>query len=173
MLKMKQLQNLEPDGSRAEEWERRKNEDRKMKIEALHRRAEEEGLDDQTVEQMQREIVAEPDWRGFNLPKDLEDSILFTRTRLLQLIDRKREIDDEIAENHQELRQGRRRQKAVMKEISAAEAKKNERNRQYDERRMLRFGDLVDLDSLEVGGPSAVVIELQNKFNKTEKKCFK
>jgi predicted nucleic acid-binding protein len=38
---------------------------------------------------------------------------------------------------------------------------------------MLRFGNLVDLDNLEVSGPSAVVLELQNKFSKTEKRCIK
>jgi hypothetical protein len=38
---------------------------------------------------------------------------------------------------------------------------------------MLRFGNLVDLDNLEVSGPSAQVMELQNKFAKTEKKSIK
>jgi hypothetical protein len=37
------------------------------------------------------------------LPKDLSDSILFTRTQLLQLIDRKREIEEEITEKKREL----------------------------------------------------------------------
>lgn len=129
VMKMKQLQNLVPDAVRAEEWERRKQEGIKMKIEALSRRAEEDGLDDQTVEQMQREIVAEPDWRGFNLPEDLACSILFTRTQLLQLIDRKREIDDEIQENLHELKQGTRRHKAVEKEINANEVKRADRAR--------------------------------------------
>lgn len=38
---------------------------------------------------------------------------------------------------------------------------------------MLRFGNLVDLDNLEISGPSNAVLELQNKFQKTEKKCIK
>ena len=38
---------------------------------------------------------------------------------------------------------------------------------------MLRFGNLVDLDNLEISGPSNAVLELQNKFAKTEKKCIK
>ncbi len=37
---------------------------------------------------------------------------------------------------------------------------------------MLRFGNLVDLDNLEVSGPSPVVLDLQNKFHKTEKRCI-
>lgn len=38
---------------------------------------------------------------------------------------------------------------------------------------MLRFGDLVDLDSLEIAGPSQTVIDLQGKFYKKEKECIK
>jgi hypothetical protein len=37
---------------------------------------------------------------------------------------------------------------------------------------MLRFGSIVDLDNLEVSGPSAVVMELQGKFERTEKRCI-
>jgi len=47
---------------------------------------------------MTMDIVGEPDWRGFKIPETLNGSILFTRTQLLQLIDRKREIDEEIAD---------------------------------------------------------------------------
>jgi hypothetical protein len=36
---------------------------------------------------------------------------------------------------------------------------------------MLRFGNLVDLDNLEISGPSSAVIEAEKKFEKTEKKC--
>jgi uncharacterized membrane-anchored protein YhcB (DUF1043 family) len=38
---------------------------------------------------------------------------------------------------------------------------------------MLRFGNIVDLDNLEISGPSAQVMELTNKFVKTEKKSIK
>ena len=38
---------------------------------------------------------------------------------------------------------------------------------------MLRFGNIVDLDNLEVSGPSNVVLELKNKYQKTEKRCIK
>lgn len=36
---------------------------------------------------------------------------------------------------------------------------------------MLRFGNIVDLDSLEVSGPSQIVVDLQNKFHKMEQRC--
>lgn len=35
------------------------------------------------------------DWRGMFLPKTLGDSVLFTCTQLLQLLNRKEEIDNE------------------------------------------------------------------------------
>lgn len=38
---------------------------------------------------------------------------------------------------------------------------------------MLRFGNLVDLDSLEVSGPSQIVLDLQHKFHKKEQQCIK
>jgi len=43
-----------------------------------------------------------------------------------------------------------------------------EKKREYEERQMLRFGNLVDLDSLEVSGPSQIVLETQRRFTKTE-----
>ena len=43
-----------------------------------------------------------------------------------------------------------------------------QRKREYEERQLLRFGALIDLDALEVSGPSAVMQELINKFKKTE-----
>ena len=36
----------------------------------------------------------------------------------------------------------------------------DEKIREYRERQMLRFGNIVDLDSLEVSGPSQVVLDL-------------
>lgn len=59
------------------------------------------------------------------------------------------------------------------REIKENEKVRELRERDYNERQMLRFGNLVDLDNLEVSGPSGVVLELQNKFAKTEKRCIK
>ena len=61
----------------------------------------------------------------------------------------------------------------MKKVIKENEKVREIREREYNERQMLRFGNLVDLDNLEVSGPSAQVMELQNKFQKTEKKCIK
>lgn len=44
---------------------------------------------------------------------------------------------------------------------------------EYEEKQMLRFGDLIDLDSLEVSGPSPQVLKLQIDLNKKEWECIK
>jgi hypothetical protein len=49
------------------------------------------------INDLRQKFATEEDWRGFYLPKDLTNSVLITRAQLLQLIDRKRELDIEIA----------------------------------------------------------------------------
>ena len=91
---------------------------------------------------------------------------------MLQLIDRKREIEEEIAEKKRELDIDKQTMAKKDKEIKINEKIKAERKRDYTEKLMLRFGNVIDLEALEVGGPSAVVLDLQQKFAKTEKECF-
>jgi len=47
------------------------------------------------LEQQKEQLLSEEDWRGYFMPPDLKKSVLFTRTQLLQLINRKRVLDDE------------------------------------------------------------------------------
>ena len=61
--------------------------------------------------------------------------------------------------------------KEERKKISQYNKQRDEKIREYRERQMLRFGNIVDLDSLEVSGPSQVVLDLQNKFHKMEQRC--
>lgn len=93
-LKMKQVQNLVPT-ERVEEFKAQHEAECRAKIQRLHERAQEEEMDEATLDRLTREIVQEADWRGYVLPRELKGSTLFTRTQLLQLIDRKREIDEE------------------------------------------------------------------------------
>lgn len=53
-------------------------------------------VDRQALKDEERRKAAEDDWRGYFLPSDVNDSVLFTRDQLLQLIKRKRELDIEI-----------------------------------------------------------------------------
>ena len=49
------------------------------------------------IAELKKNHEKEEDWRGFYLPKDLTNSVLFTREQLLSLIGRKRELDIEIS----------------------------------------------------------------------------
>jgi len=91
----------------------------------------------------------------------------------LQLINRKRELDEEFLALKKQYKEYLRDSKTKKREIKENEKIREEREREYNERQMLRFGNLVDLDSLEVSGPSPVVMELTNKFEKTERRCIK
>ena len=117
--------------------------------------------------------MEEEDWRGYYMPRTLKDSILFTRTQLLQLINRKRELDEEQINLDKAFKDYKKDFNQKKKEIKENEKVRSAKEREYNERQMLRFGNLVDLDNLEISGPSNVVLELQNKFYKTEKKCIK
>lgn len=107
------------------------------------------------------------------MPKDLKKTTLFTRTQLLQLINRKRELDEEFVNLNKAFREYKRDFNQKKREIKENEKIRELREREYNEKQMLRFGNLVDLDNLEISGPSPVVLDLQNKFTKTEKRCIK
>lgn len=87
---------------------------------------------------------------------------------------RKKELDDEIAENKMRLKRHRQEDKEKKKLIKENTKLMKQRLEEYKEQQMLRFGSsLVDLDSLEVSGPSLNVLELTNKFEKLERDCIR
>ena len=87
---------------------------------------------------------------------------------------RKKELDDEIAENRMRLKRHRQEDKEKKKLIKENTKLMKQRLEEYKEQQMLRFGSsLVDLDSLEVSGPSLNVLELTNKFEKLERDCIR
>lgn len=88
------------------------------------------------------------------------------------LILRKKELDDQYIELERKYKEHKEEQVTHNKVIRENQKILKEAEREYQERQMLRFGNLVDLDSLEVSGPSHIVLELQNKFLKTSKRCF-
>ena len=105
------------------------------------------------------------------MPPTLDNSVLFTRTQLLKLIHRKLELDEEIDTYKKEQLEAEHNYKEERKKISQYKKQEQEKIREYRERQMLRFGNIVDLDSLEVSGPSQIVLDLQNKFHKMEQRC--
>ena len=125
----------------------------------------------QLAEDERREALASEDWRGHYMPPNMDNSVLFTRTQLLKLIHRKLELDEEIDTYKKEQLEAEHNYKEERKKISQYNKQRDEKIREYRERQMLRFGNIVDLDSLEVSGPSQVVLDLQNKFHKMEQRC--
>lgn len=89
------------------------------------------------------------------MPPTLDRSVLFTRTQLLKLIHRKRELDEEIETYNKEQSEAKQNSLEEKKKIHQYRKQLEEKIREYRERQMLRFGNIVDLDSLEVSGPSA------------------
>jgi len=78
----------------------------------------------------------------------------------LQLINRKRELDEEQINLDKAFKEYKRDHNQKKKEIKENEKIRAEKEREYNERQMLRFGNLVDLDNLEISGPSNNVMEL-------------
>jgi hypothetical protein len=74
-----------------ERWEGIKQKDAERR--AMARQAQ--GIDEETGEPLEEQTTDEIDWRGCYLPETLKDSVLFTHTQLLSLINRKRELDEE------------------------------------------------------------------------------
>ena len=180
VLKVKQLQNLEEDSRAVERWA----EVRQKELEALGVGQEvgespnnsalmnNTAMNESQMHMLQ-EAAEEADWRGNYLPGNLDNSILFTKSHLTYLIERKRVLDEEYVKENVKYREYRDTMREKKKKIKENENLKKKREEEYKEKQMLRFGDLYDLDSLEVGGPSQTVFDLQNRFNKKEKDCFK
>ena len=179
VLKVKQIQNLNLHQEEQTKWESIRELELNDKLEAIDAgHHDNDGGEHETDREAlkneeRRKFYEEEDWRGNFLPKDLKDSILFTRTQLLQLLERKREIDNERYELEKEEFEAKNMAAKKKKEIKDHYKVMLEKEREYKERQMLRFGNLVDLDSLEVSGPSPAVIELTNKYNKKEKECHR
>jgi len=97
VLKIKQLQNLSTDGDKFAEWQRHREHDFNARMQAIND-AQDMQIEEKEakIQELNNKFLNEEDWRGFFLPKDLSNTVLFTREQLLQLIERKRELDNEI-----------------------------------------------------------------------------
>lgn len=74
------------------------------------------------------------DWRGFYLPQDLSNTVLFTRTQLLQLIERKKQLDEEIKTLNREQIEAKEQEKQMRKQINENRKARNDKEREYNER---------------------------------------
>jgi hypothetical protein len=69
-------------------------------------------------------------------------------------------LDEERVVLHKTKKEGEKEKQIKEKEIKENQKVREMREREYNEKQMLRFGNLVDLDNLEVSGPSGIVLEL-------------
>ena len=144
-----------------EKWQQVKEDEINNRMDQLQNQMDEDPM---FMERQRENMMNEEDWRGYQMVKDLKNSILFTRTQLLQLINRKQVLDEERVILHKKKKDGEKEKSIKEKEIKENEKVREMREREYNEKQMLRFGNLVDLDNLEVSGPSGVVLDLTAKF---------
>ena len=92
VLKLKQIQNLVENPNMRKKWEQIQQQELAIKTQKMQEQAEENGMDENM---MNEQAMMDEDWRGYYLPKDLNNSILLTRKQLAALLERKRELDQE------------------------------------------------------------------------------
>ena len=186
VLKISQFQNLEKDEDEVDKWEKyreeHENQDPNMfDHSGINGYGSHPGKGENTSKQRnlmnsfgtEGQGPMQEDYRGYFLPSTLKDSTLFSREGLLKLIDRQRELDDQIASNHETFKTKRMERMNVKKLIKTHEKEKKQILEEYNEKQMLRFGSLKDLDSLEVSGPSPIVLDLRDKLFRVEKECMR
>lgn len=80
-LKVKQIQNMIPDEDRVETYKQLRAQEINNKMADIEAKNEEQQFDDPGYIEKKREMLEmEEDWRGYFLPKNLDKSIMFTRT---------------------------------------------------------------------------------------------
>lgn len=132
---MKQVQNMVVDNDERAKWEAIREEEINRKLEILQNNANMEGNDDPMYLEQQKEMLLnELDDRGHFLPADLNKCILFTRTQLLQLINRIQELQQEQISLKKAHLQNKRDSLQARKEIKENEKIREQREREYNEK---------------------------------------
>ena len=80
-------------------------------------------------------------------------------------------MDEEIEVLKKKQQQAEMNAKEEKNLINQKKKVMEEKKREYNERMLLRFGNIIPLETLEVSGPSQVVLDLQQKFQKMEQRC--
>lgn len=86
------------------------------------------------IERQRENLIMEEDWRGYKLVNQLNKSILFTRTQLLQLINRKQILDDEKTIKTKEKKEGEKDKLIQERQIKENEKLRELREREYNEK---------------------------------------
>jgi len=108
------------------------------------------------------------------MPEELTNEILFTDSELERLGKRIGELEDEkrtVNRQHDMLKKEKNRLSKKLKEIDKLNKDKTEKDKAYEEKHMLKFGDVIDLSILDSLVPTKQVLELREKFKQQEKEA--
>jgi uncharacterized protein (TIGR02172 family) len=118
-------------------------------------------MDEQDGAHPQHENSDEIDWRGCYLPESLKDSVLFTRSQLLGLINRKRELDEERVNLDKAFNEYKRDHNQKKKEIKENEKIRAEREKEYAKAAfVLGIPTAISYDVVACGSQTGVVYEM-------------
>jgi len=107
----------------------------------------------------------------FFMPEELNTSILFTDSELERLGRRIGELEEEKKKVNKQHEGLKREKNKLTKEIDKLNKDKTEKNKAYEEKHMLKFGDVIDLSILDALVPTKQVLELRDTHKKEEKEC--
>ena len=110
---------------------------------------------------------------SYKLPIDLNVSILFTDQEFYRLCRRIREIQQEQKKIERQKKLKEKTKKVLEKEIALKDSKINDLNKKYEEKHMLKFGDIIDLKILDALEPTKQVLEQRDVFKYEEKETIK
>ncbi|CAD8122108.1 unnamed protein product [Paramecium sonneborni] len=105
------------------------------------------------------------------LPVDLNKSILFTEYDFFKLCKRIVELKHEQGKITKQKAQKDKTKKMQEKEIKLKDLKIEDLNKKYEEKHMLKFGDIIDLKILDALEPTKAVLDMRSQFNQEEKEA--
>ncbi|EAS07768.2 WD repeat protein (macronuclear) [Tetrahymena thermophila SB210] len=103
------------------------------------------------------------------LPEDLKKSILFTQNERNKLSLRIEQLRQEQKEIEQSKKTLEKRKRYLQIKINKKNALIDELSKKYNEKHMLKFGDIIDLKILDALEPTKQVLEMREKFKEEEK----
>ena len=98
---------------------------------------------------------------------------LFTDNELERLGQRIGELDEEKKKVNRQHEMLKREKNKLAKETEKLNRDKTEKDKAYEEKHMLKFGDVIDLSILDSLVPTKQVLELREAFKKEEKETEK
>jgi len=107
--------------------------------------------------------------KSYKMPDDLKKSILFTKSESKRLGRRIKELQQEQNKIENSKKNLEKRKKVLQIKIAKKNALIDDLSKKYNEKHMLKFGDIIDLKILDALEPTKQVLEMREKFKEEEK----